>query len=611
MKLLLLFAAFAGSLLAQNPSPCTQVRNGAVAGQVLSAATNGRPPQCQWITGSGGGGIPSVAGTLPIIVTNGTTAPVVSCRTATGAVSGCLTAADWAAFNLKQAAGNYITALTGDGTASGPGSAAFTLATVNGNVGTFGDATHVGRFTVNAKGLVTAASSVAITGGGTPGGSTTQLQYNNAGAFGGITGATTNGTALTLVAPVLGTPASGTLTNTTGFPVANLAGAGTGVLTALATNVSGTGAICLASGSACSGGATNLTVGTSTITSGTTTRILYDNAGVVGEYTLTGSGTVVAMKTSPVLVTPDIGAATGTSLALTGGLTTGSATNSCDGTAGCFALIQGTAPSGQATTGIQHIAPTSVTSYRRVEPGAAETGILHLANSSNVVTETISAIASADLNITGTTCTNQFVSAISSAAAGTCTTATLAGAQFANQGTTTTVLHGNAAGNPSFGAIVAADITSATITGTQIASSIALAGSPTTTTQSGLDNSTKIATTAYVDAPVSLITPGTSITLLGNRGYGVCTGTCTVTVPVPTAGKEFCVYNDDNVATAITLSALGSSAMYENSARTAYGTAGTGTLVVAAAAKNKVCILGRDATHYFTVAAEGGAITVN
>jgi hypothetical protein len=55
--------------------------------------------------------------------------------------------------------------------------------------------------------------------GGTPGGSTTQVQYNNAGAFGGITGATTNGTALTLVAPVLGTPASVTLTNATGLPL--------------------------------------------------------------------------------------------------------------------------------------------------------------------------------------------------------------------------------------------------------------------------------------------------------------------------------------------------------------------------------------------------------
>jgi len=35
-------------------------------------------------------------------------------------------------------------------------------------------------------------------GGGTPGGADTQLQYNNAGSFGGITGATTNGTVVTL-----------------------------------------------------------------------------------------------------------------------------------------------------------------------------------------------------------------------------------------------------------------------------------------------------------------------------------------------------------------------------------------------------------------------------
>lgn len=37
-------------------------------------------------------------------------------------------------------------------------------------------------------------------GGGTPGGSDTQVQYNNAGSFGGITGATTDGTTLTLTA---------------------------------------------------------------------------------------------------------------------------------------------------------------------------------------------------------------------------------------------------------------------------------------------------------------------------------------------------------------------------------------------------------------------------
>lgn len=41
-------------------------------------------------------------------------------------------------------------------------------------------------------------------GGGSPGGSPTQVQYNAAGSFGGISGATSDGTTLTLVAPVLG-----------------------------------------------------------------------------------------------------------------------------------------------------------------------------------------------------------------------------------------------------------------------------------------------------------------------------------------------------------------------------------------------------------------------
>ena len=50
----------------------------------------------------------------------------------------------------------------------------------------------------------------------------------------------------------------------------------------------------------------SLTVGTSAITSGTTTRVLFDNAGVLGEYAISGTGSV-AMTTSPSLTTPTIG----------------------------------------------------------------------------------------------------------------------------------------------------------------------------------------------------------------------------------------------------------------------------------------------------------------
>ncbi len=103
----------------------------------------------------------------------------------------------------------------------------------------------------------------------------------------------------------------------------------------------------------------------------------------------------------------------------------------------------------------------------------------------------------------------------------------------------------------------------------------------------------------------TLLATGTSVSLTGPREYYVCTGTCTVTPPVPVAGYEFCVLNDDNVSTAITLAALGSSARYENTARTAYGTAGTGTLSATAVVGNKVCILGLDSTHYLTTTFTG------
>lgn len=63
------------------------------------------------------------------------------------------------------------------------------------------------------------ASSLAF-----PGGSNTQLQYNNGGIFSGVTGATTNGTILTLTSPVLVTAALGSPASVGTMPAFTLGG---------------------------------------------------------------------------------------------------------------------------------------------------------------------------------------------------------------------------------------------------------------------------------------------------------------------------------------------------------------------------------------------------
>lgn len=104
-------------------------------------------------------------GTDGITVTGGTGAVIgtgtsLSQHVADTTHNGYLSSTDWNTFNGKQAAGSYITALTGDVAATGPGSVGATLATVNSNVGSF---THA-SITVNGKGLVTAASSGTLPG---------------------------------------------------------------------------------------------------------------------------------------------------------------------------------------------------------------------------------------------------------------------------------------------------------------------------------------------------------------------------------------------------------------------------------------------------------------
>lgn len=353
MRRLLLLLVLPIAAWAQNPNPCRSVSNSATTGQVLSANGNGTAPVCKWITGGGGGGgVSQVNTTAPILGGPITTTGTITCRTATGSVSGCLSAADWNTFNGK------LSAIT---VGSTPVNGGTTTSVLFNNLGVLGNYAVVGSGGVcmttncsltnanlntpsaidltNATNLPCAALPALTTDVITSAGScattiandavttakilnanVTAAKMVNAGVFTGdvtttfpaITVAKVNGISYSSTGAAHSVPVITTANTTATYKAipdcTDTGGNHLNFTQSTDTFSCGT-----------SGGSSGITIGTTTITSGTNTRVLFDNAGVVGEYTISGSGNV-CMTTSCTMTTPVLGTPTSGTLTNATGL---------------------------------------------------------------------------------------------------------------------------------------------------------------------------------------------------------------------------------------------------------------------------------------------------
>lgn len=171
------------------------------------------------------------------------------------------------------------------------------------------------------QGRLTTAASTSTQAGlnlppGTPPGQPHDgdLWITSSGLFARINGST--------VGPFVSSATSGITVGTSavdGGTSGNILTDASGVLGQIAPTVTINGNVCQVGGANCpiTATATSITVGSTGILSGTSGRALVNTSGTLGDVAISGTGNLAAVN-SPTFVTPSLGAATGTSLSLSG-----------------------------------------------------------------------------------------------------------------------------------------------------------------------------------------------------------------------------------------------------------------------------------------------------